>query len=133
MRQLILRDTIVFYDTPQVFTALDQFGSTYLCLLVEEGDQEDKYLCTPISSATSAKLTDGLLDLREVFEHPELPDYFIVQAESGDMSRMTATAIDPNSIPSSWLPDPGFRITPSRRPNIEVIQESLQRNRAVIH
>lgn len=129
----MLLETIIFYDTPQVFTALDQFGSTYLCLLVEEGDQQDKYLCTPASHTVLTNLTEGLLDLREVFEHPELTEYFVVQAESGDLSSMAASTIDPGSIPVSWLPDPGFRITPSQRPNIEVIQESLQRNRAVIH
>lgn len=117
MRTLSYLETLVFYDRPLVFTARDQVGAVFVCLLVEEG-QVERYLCVPVSRERLAKLLDGRLDLREVFVSPETAELFEGESASGDISALSVSLRE-GAAPDSWLPRPRFSLFTRRTANAQ--------------
>ena len=39
------KETLVYYDGPELFRGVDQFNTNYLCLFVEAANGVNKYLC----------------------------------------------------------------------------------------
>ena len=56
MRFLAHSETLVFFDVPHLITAYDQFGVAYICLLVEENQNTDTFLCVPVTTGRLNKL-----------------------------------------------------------------------------
>jgi len=133
MHLLQRQDILSFYDVPQVFTALDEVDTEYVCLLAELGEEADKYLCVPVSKARLARLVDGELDLREVLETPESGQVFEGTAPSGDLRQLQIRPLSSAAIPHEWLPDPGFFVEVEPALDAEIVEEAKGRDRAVIH
>ena len=100
MRELNHFETLVLYDGLQVFIADDQFGAKFICMLVEEGPQSDKYLCAPVSLLRYQQFLDGNLDLREIFDHPETDELFHIEAGPEKFREMPATRMVLAQVPS---------------------------------
>jgi len=133
MRVLDHLQTVLYYDVPQVFIAGDQLGTRYVCMLVEEGNEVDKYLCVPASAHRLNSLFSGELDLRSLYESPETDELYVVNTSPDGLSAMSVTALDLNDVSQDWFPDPGLFIGIERLPDIQVIEEALRRQRAIIH
>jgi hypothetical protein len=107
MQRLIQhKETLIYYDGPQLFLAHDQFNTPYLCLLVEQDDDADKFICVPISLARLEMFYQGGIALRTVYEAPESGELFYVQIgnEDGETFQLVPLA----EVPAEWLPEPDF-------------------------
>lgn len=68
---------LLYYDYPQVFIGTSVVDQNYCCMVVSEDEDGPHYLCTPISNKRTTELTSGKLDLRLVYEKPELQSFFL--------------------------------------------------------
>jgi hypothetical protein len=133
MHVLSIFETLLFYDVPELFVAHDQLGTAYVCLLVELDEETHKYLCVPVSKQRLGRLVDAQIDVRQVVESPETGEAFEGQAINGDLGHIETRAIPLDEIPEHWLPDPGYFLDLGPTPDNRVVEESQERNRAVIH
>jgi hypothetical protein len=101
-------------------------------MLVEETDKVDKYLCAPASLSRIEALTRGELDLRAVYEVPEVEELYVVEAISGELKELSSAAIDTKAIPDSWFPIAGCYLT-EEKPGDALVKEAMERQRVVIH
>lgn len=102
-----------YYDFPQLFVGADVDDDQRLvcCVAVDDGDGGPIYLCTPISTARLAALTDGKIDLRSVFESPEEAIFFPASAASHEnVLELHAAGI--TTVPEDQLPGHGFLVSP---------------------
>jgi hypothetical protein len=67
---------LLFYDYPQVFLGTDSVDTLYACMVSLENEDGPSYACTPVSRRSATELSQGRKDLRSVFEHPELPEFY---------------------------------------------------------
>lgn len=100
------KETLIYYDSPQLFLAHDQFNTPYLCLLVEEGDEVDKFVSVPISQARLEVFLMGRIDLRTIIEAPESGEWFYIQLGDSETERFQLFALD--NLPAEWLPESDF-------------------------
>ena len=105
---LQLIETLEYYDTIQLFIGVDQVASFYICMLVEQNDLEDTYLCASISMKRLKEFKAGKIDLRELFVVPESRDRMhCIETENASYGTHTLYKIDYNKIPRSWFPSKG--------------------------
>lgn len=133
MRTLSHFETLVYYDGPELFIAHDQLDVLYVCLLVEKADGPEKLICIPVSKGRLNDFASGKVDLRSIIETPETGEQFVGIVTNGDFQRIPIVHIPANDVPAEWLPESGFFIKPETVPNILVIEESQERQRAIIH
>ena len=133
MHVLSIFETLLLYDVPELFVAHDQLGRAYVCLLVELDEETHKYLCVPISKGRLRRLVDAQIDVRQAFESPETGEAFEGQAIDGDLGHIETQVIRLDEIPDDWLPDPGYFLDLEPTPDARIVEESHERNRAVIH
>jgi len=77
MRRIIQhQETLIDYDSPQLFVASEQFNTQYLCLLVECNEHNDRFLCVPITSNRLKEFFSGWIELREIYDNPESDELF---------------------------------------------------------
>ena len=126
-------ETLIYYDGIQLFLAEDQLGTKYICMLVEEGEKADKYICAPSSKSRIETLLVGDLDLRSVFKAPEIEELCIVEAASGDLTNLYTTSLMLKDLPANWLPEPSFYLDIEKPPDIKVVEDAYRRKRAIIH
>lgn len=83
MRPLTLIHTLVYYDVPQIFVAVDATGTNYLCTLYLSGAKSDYlYLGVQISQPRLMAFIGGQLDLRDAYVHPEVENtLYVVTAQ----------------------------------------------------
>lgn len=107
MQRLIQhKETLIYYDGPQLFSAYDQFRTPYLCLLVEQDDDADQFLCVPISPTRLELFYQGRIDLRTIYDAPESAELFYVQI--GNEERETYPLFSLAEVSTEWLPDSNF-------------------------
>lgn len=100
------KETLIYYDSPQLFLAHDQFNTPYLCLLVEQGDEVDKFVSVPVSQARLEAFYQGKIDLRTIIEASESGELFYIQIGDFDTERFQLFAA--TKLPAEWLPEPNF-------------------------
>ncbi|MFH2102588.1 MAG: DUF6575 domain-containing protein [Chloroflexota bacterium] len=122
----------MYYDNPLLIVARDQLGVDHICLLTNMDDSSDCYLCVPVSRGRLNLLRAGELDLRYIFETPETGEFYEGRAVEQDLSNIETRAISKSDVPEDWLPEAGVFLYTHRTDNF-VIQEALERQRAVIH
>lgn len=107
MKAIQLLHVLLDYDYPQVFVACDAIGVRYVCMVVEEGKRGPEFLCIPVSTERCNELLTGKIDLRQVYEMPELPEFY--QASPDDLTGIFGIERAHFSIvPKDWLPDTGL-------------------------
>ena len=104
--KLKVLSTLIYYDVPHLFLGRDVVGTTHLCLLVDDSDDSLKYLTTPISPNRVSKVINGTIDIREVFEIPELNTWQII--EEFDEEYGYASKAEFQKVPEGFLPEAGF-------------------------
>jgi len=79
MRRIIQhQETLIDYDSPQLFVVSEQFHTQYLCLLVECNEHNDRFFCVPITPSRLKDLFSGWIHLREIYDNPESDELFYV-------------------------------------------------------
>ena len=102
--QIKHKETLVYYDSPQLFLACDPSNQHYLCLLVECTDELDKFLCVHISPKRLKKLYTGEIDLRRIYETSDQLFY----AEVSDQESFQLIPLALHELSERWLPSPDF-------------------------
>ena len=75
-RVLNISQILVYYDFPHIFIANDLVGTDYLCMLATYEEDEATFLAIQISKNKLIGFLNGSLDLRDVFENPEIKQWF---------------------------------------------------------
>ncbi len=131
MRILNHFETLLFYDSIELFSAHDQMDVLYLCVLVDEIVDSAKYLCTPLSKGYYKDFISGNTDLLTIFKTPETGELFTGAVTKGNYTIMPIELI--SEIPNEWFPEPGFFLKPEPISDIQIINESRERQRAIVH
>ena len=129
---IYLKDILLYYDTPQVFTALDKVATNYLCMLVEQNHENDIFVCIQISNQKLSSFCNGSIDLREVYLSPELNVFYKLEVTDYQSNNLEINTLNFNTLPESWLPDDGVYITTDQNQS-EILAESKERTKTIIH
>lgn len=123
--------TLIYYDIPHLFTARDSVGTTYLCLLVIDDDEQSQYLVISISIDRLTKLIKGELALRDVFEHPEMGNWFVTEEFEDQFVYLTVPEF--TTPTEDMLPAPGFTLPFVDEQEQTIIAEALERDNTIVH
>lgn len=106
MIKLTHKQTLEFYDVPQIFVATDVLGVDYLCVLYSQ-DNGYEYLGVRISQIKLKAYLAGQVDLRMVYTQPEQEgSLFMVTVK--DKTIMASSALQEKDLTEDMLPAPGF-------------------------
>jgi len=125
-------ETLIYYDGPQLFLAQDQFDTHYLCLLVQNNELFDKFLCVPISLARLYNFYQKEIDLRKVYVSPESDELYLTEISDFSTDTFELTPIS-SQVTESWLPDAGFYFEKEQDYSETIIEEAQTKNRAILH
>lgn len=107
MKAVRLMQVLLEYDYPQVFIARDAIGVRYICMVSDITDHEPTFLCVPVSEHRAADLCSAKIDLRTIYEYPEINEFY--KAIPSDLTQpFELTGADFSIVPVSWLPDEGL-------------------------
>lgn len=126
-------ETLIYYDGPELFVGVDQLGTSYLCLLVDANEKNELFLCTGISRVRLSEFRIGAIDLRRIYEAPESGELLTANIYDSNCETIELIPIEISQILPQWLPDPGFIYTATYPVNSVILQETIDRNRAIIH
>lgn len=103
--QLTVERVLDFYDIPQLFVARDSFNTLYLCLLFDD-EPTAQYTAIRISDSRLKSFENGALDLRTIYEQPEVTgEYFDVSFSENAYQVKPA---DFHTIDEERLPAEGY-------------------------
>jgi len=101
------QETLIDYDSPQLFVGYDQFNVQYLCLLVECSETVDKFLCVPVTSKRLKTFYQKLVSLREIYEYPESEELFYADV-TGEITNIPLIPMARECLSEEWLPEHDF-------------------------
>lgn len=133
MIKLVPSETLLYFDSPILIAAKDQIEREYICLLIDTHGDIDNFLCVPISGSKKDLLISGQIPIREVFDEPEIEDFFTANIKSGTFKEFEIQRINKELIQEDWLPERGQFLSAPIKTNDAVIIESKEKNRAIIH
>ena len=133
MRSLYHTETLLYFDAPLLISAIDQLGVNFVCLLIDQIENEDQYLCIPLSKGRLNLLRLGEISLRDAFTSVETNEYFIARVENGNLTTIQTHLINPSEIINDWLPDGDTYLEQKQADTNTVLLEANDRQRAVIH
>jgi hypothetical protein len=67
MKKIKHTSSLFYYDGVQIFEGLDDIGGHYIALLVDSGDDGDRYVIVGVSPEKLREFRSGSLELRELF------------------------------------------------------------------
>lgn len=102
---LSLETVLEYYDGPALFFARNELDHTFLAVAVEESESAERFLYVPVSARRRRAIEVGEKSLREAFEHPERPDWFLVSVEREGTTSVMRLGRD--GIEKEWLPESG--------------------------
>jgi hypothetical protein len=108
MKNIAPDQILLYYDYPQVFLALDAVGTRFVCMATSETDSGPGYTCLPISDIRAHKLAAGEIDLRTVFETPELAEIYESVTNSAVDEQLHIVLSSHTEINADLLPAPGI-------------------------
>lgn len=109
MKKLTQGLVLLFYDVPQVFMGRDEVGGQYVCMIgAEDGDNGPIYECVSISPQRARELIKGAIDLRSIYESPEVSEFYSAHFLGEDDVSLVSTLSDYSTFPLRSLPEPGL-------------------------
>lgn len=106
MIKLTHKQTLEFYDVPQIFVATDVMNVNYLCVLYAQ-DNGYQYLGVRISQIKLNAYLEGHVDLRMAYIQPEQDGSLFAVTVKNKI--VTATVLlQPEDVTEDMLPAPGF-------------------------
>lgn len=133
MRMLNHKETLLHFDVPILISATDNLGVNFVCLLIEQTENEEQYLCIPLSKGRFNLLKLGEISLREAFVSVETNEYYIGNSKNGNLASIQTHAINSDEINSEWLPDDGTYLESKRETGSTVFSDAIDKQRAIIH
>lgn len=107
MKAIKLLHVLLDYDYPQVFVACDLIGVRYVCMVSEVAGHGPTFLCVPVSVRRCDDLLSGKIDLRQVYEEPEVIEFY--RATPDDLVEpFNIERAQMDSVPHELLPEPGL-------------------------
>lgn len=100
-------NTLLYYDGPQIFVGVDAEKRMYLCLLVDETQTCNIYLCAPTDSETLDAFVAGKMALDVLLDKASCLYKAMVLSIQDPI---LLSPMDKESVPKDWLPTPGFTI-----------------------
>lgn len=104
-------------------------GTNHIALLVDDNENETKFLTTPISSQRLTAFVSGRIDLREIFERPEIEQFYTFNYEGNDFFAYPYN----EPIPANFLPDEGFVYGEINKDDETIVKEAIEKQNAVVH
>lgn len=129
-RNLVPKSVLLYYDGPELFTATDRLGTTYLCQAIVTEGSESRYLCAGISATRLREFKVGKIDLRTILTEPEVDELLLAHGNS-DSETLVTEIIPASALREEWLPEPGLLFETLAEEDA-VVSEAEQRNRAVV-
>lgn len=107
MKAIELLHVLLDYDYPQVFVARDLIDVRYVCMVSEIADHGPTFLCVPVSSRRCNELLNGKVDLRQVYEEPEVVEFYHASPDNlFEPFGIERSMMD--VVPQELLPEPGL-------------------------
>jgi hypothetical protein len=122
---------LIYYDLPQLFVGVDQIGSKYLALLVDTSDDAAKYLVKPLSIAELSSFVLGKTDLLSILSESSLNAWFYLETRD-ENSFEPLHEVEPEAIPSSYWPRPGFFLPQIEHVDEFLVEEAYRRGEVVV-
>lgn len=130
-RPLKQTQTLLYFDGPILIVATDPVETKYLCMLIEQLEERDEFVCAPVSDLRLTEFEQGRLDLLRIFESPEMDELYAGSIEhSADEPSFAVELVQ--QIPEHWYPKEGFFLKPRKVSEAATI-EAKERDKAVIH
>lgn len=113
MKQIRFLRTLLWYDGPQLFEAIDEDGRLYLAEMVEEAesaDSHDVYLVVPVTDSQISRLLNNSTDLHATLLDAGAKEWFLTTT---GMHFDQPFPIVPQSTPIAeyeQLGEPGFSL-----------------------
>lgn len=107
MKTIQHTNTLVHYDGAQVFEARDTIGGSYVAVMVEPENGQDRYLARGVAPEQLRQFRSGSLDLRSLLVDASEEEWYL--AATTDLTQ--PLTLVPQSSPlaeSQFLPDAGF-------------------------
>ncbi len=111
MKRIQFLRTLLWYDGPQLFEAIDEDGRLYLAEMVEEAessDSHDVYVVVPVTDSQISRLCSNSADLHAILLEASAQEWFLTTT---DMHFDQALPIARQSTPIAeyaLLGEPGF-------------------------
>jgi hypothetical protein len=110
------QETLIDYDSPQLFVGSDKENVQYLCLLVECTETVDKFLCVPVTSKKLKAFYQELVSLREIYEYPESDELFYADV-TGEITNIRLIPMAREWLSEEWLPEHDFYFKKDNAPD----------------
>jgi hypothetical protein len=108
MKAIRHKETLYYYDGPQVFEARDGIGGLYIAVMVEPDGGQDQYLVAEVEPERLQRFRFGALDLRSLLTERGDEQWFLAKVNGG-LDAPLALQPQPTALAaSSYLPEPGF-------------------------
>ena len=129
-KRLKILQILVYYDFPEIFIAIDEVGTNYLCLLVNTSQGNITYIATAISSKRLSGFINGNIDLRDIYELPEIKEWYYFNKVDDSIN---AELWQDENIQESFLPEKGFYYHKPLQGEDLILNEVVEKKNAVIH
>lgn len=128
-RSIRIKESIIFYDYPQVFVGKDQLGSEYLCYIID--DQDFRFICTLLSRREISSFRFGEKSLREVVRDSEISEHYFINAHdlNGGFNEVDSVS---HFLDDHLLPTDIVRLKPFRVEEDSVLTRARTRNSTVL-
>jgi hypothetical protein len=104
---LELRDVLIYYDFPRLFTCANEYGQLYVAIFTGEARNSYSWVYAGISSKRLETLTSGKLDVKDAFTQPESGSVLLVTISPSGDSVVPAL---PSVVSDTVLPKQGRRL-----------------------
>ena len=129
---IYLKEILLYYDTPQLFVARDSVGTNYLCMLVEQNEEFDNFVCVQVSNQKLDNFCSGHIDLKNIFIAPEINRFYQTKVSDYQSNNFEIIVCDLESLPEIWLPDEGVYINLEKAKS-EILVESKERAKTIVY
>jgi len=104
--------TIEYCDGPVLFSAVDTVGELYLCSAFAADENTTHYLCLPISKRRLDSFKAAKIDLRSIYEEPEIPAFYELVATDCEEGELEARLLPEDFPIADKLPESGYYVPP---------------------
>jgi hypothetical protein len=134
-KKINYKDILIYFDGPQLFVGEDQVNTNYLCLLVAQYKEKDKFLCVPISKEKLKSFKLGEIDLKNLYSSPPTEELYLIETESIMNECIEMRKIELQDVPESWFPGEGFFYEEEKMKidDEKIKKQAKESNRAIIH
>jgi hypothetical protein len=129
-KNLTISQILVYYDYPEIFSAIDDVGTNYVCLLINTEKDVTNYVATAISVKRFSEFINGKVDLRDIYESPEVREWYTF---SSIAEPIKADIWKEQALRQEFLPERGFLYQKPLSGHEVILKEVIENRNAVIH